>query len=136
MKEFIVSLVLIPILLYFPAQNILDNLNNVKINALNSIVQKHAQVARYDGYFKDANIIQMKDEIHRAIYIDISEIQFTGTTVAKYRTDAFDSRELITYEVTVPLKKVIAMPTIWGMSEADNRKEYTIKNAVASELLP
>lgn len=136
MKDFLVMLALIPILLYFPAQFTADEINDKKIVAYNNIISKHAQVARAEGCFTADNINSLKQELSNALYIDVSEIRFEGTTTQKYRTDAFDNRQMLSYKVSVPVKRIIAMPKLWGMTDGNNKVDYSVSGEVATELLP
>ncbi|HBR03119.1 MAG TPA: hypothetical protein DD738_10940 [Ruminiclostridium sp.] len=62
------------------------------------------------------------------IYIDV-------TTTPKYRTDVYDSREAIYYDIRIPVRKIIAAPGLFGISEADNQYMTTKTGLVLSEVL-
>lgn len=135
MKEFIVGISVLLILMFFPLQWVLNQVNHYKIQSVNNIVHNSAQRARIDGYFKESNINEMKGELASALTIDESRIEVNVTTTPKYRFDSFDHREMISYEIIVPIDSVMAMNRFFGISDMDNRFEYTIKGEVPSELL-
>lgn len=135
MKEFIVIIALFPILMWFPTQDAVQQINHSKIIAYNAIVDKHAQAARIDGCFTASNISSLKKELSNALYLNESDIQFTGTTSPIYRTDAFNNANMIHFKVSVPIDKFLAMNGFWGVSDNNNVINYSIENEVASELL-
>jgi len=136
LKQFIIALALFLILLFFPAQFMLDDLNHKRVRAFDTIVQQSVQAARKEGYFTDENIDALRNKLASVFYINGSEIVINCTTTPKYRTKSFNPTELIYYEVSVPIKSIIAMRSFFNMSEADNQYTYTLKGYVASERLP
>lgn len=135
MKEFIVGISVLLILMFFPLQWVLNQVNHYKIQSVNNIVHNAAQKARTDGYFKEYNINEMKINIASALSIDEGRIEVNVTTTPKYRFDSFDQREMITYEIIVPIDSIMAMNSFFGISDEKNKFEYTIKGEVPSELL-
>lgn len=135
MKEFIVGISVLLILMFFPLQWVLNQVNHYKIQSVNNIVHNSAQKARIDGYFKESTINEMKSNLANALAIDESRIEVNVTTTPKYRFDSFDYREMIAYEVIVPIDSVMAMNRLFGITDEDNRYQYTVKGEVPSELL-
>lgn len=135
MKTFIVASGAIILLIFFPLQFVIEQVNHYKMNTVNNIVHKHAQQARTDGYFTDENIEELKNEIAAALKIGVGQVSFEGTQIPQYRFDAFDEREMIAYKVTIPIDRVIAMNRFWGISDAENELDYTVEGQVPSELL-
>lgn len=135
MKEFIMGFAVFIVLMFFPLQWTLNQINHYKIQTVNNIVHSAAQKARTDGYFKDYNINDMRADIAQALYINDGDIVVNVTTTPKYRFDSFDEREMIKYEIKIPIDKVIAMHRFFGIDEADNKFDYVIKGEVPSELL-
>lgn len=135
MKEFIVGISVLLILMFFPLQWVLNQVNHYKIQSVNNIVHNAAQKARIDGYFKESTINEMRSNLASALAIDESRIEINVTTTPKYRFDSFDQREMIAYEVIVPIDSIMAMNRLFGITDADNRYEYTVKGEVPSELL-
>lgn len=137
MKTFIVTLAVVALLLVFPLQNVLDIVNGYRINRFDDIVHRSAQMARLDGYFTETNIDELKSNIIGNFPgIGEDDIVLNLETNLKVRTDVFDERELIHYEISVPIKKVIAAGLFLGIPESENMVVYTKKGYVLSEVLP
>lgn len=135
MKEFIVGSVIFLLLMFFPLQWMMNQINHYKIQSVNNIVHVAAQKARIEGSFKQENIDEMKAKIADALSIDESDIHINVTKTPKYRFDQFQVDEMIEYEIGIPIKQVIAMHHFFGIDENANQFEYIVKGAVASELL-
>lgn len=135
MKSFIVAAGLIILLMFFPVQYALQQVNHNYMTHIDQIVNKAAQQARRDGYFTPENIQWIKDEISQLMHINTDEISITATTTPKYRFVGFDAVESIHYDVRVPIKRLIAMPSFWGIDDIDNRLEYPVIGVVMSEVL-
>jgi hypothetical protein len=99
------------------------------------IVHVYAQKARTDGYFTAANIASMKSELSQVLQVGADEIIVIADQTPKYRFDSFDQREMIHYEVRIPIKKIMAMAGSFGITDAQNSTMYPIKGAVPSEVL-
>lgn len=124
------------VLIFFPLQYVVNQINHTRLLTVNNIVHIHAQKARTDGYFTPENIEEMKQEIKNIFpALNDTEISIMVTTTPKYRFNEFDLTEMINYEVTVPIKKIIAMHQFYNISDSENQFNYTIKGAVQSELL-
>jgi uncharacterized protein YkvS len=136
MKTFIVTIASLLILMIFPMQNVMDIVNNHKIERLDEVVYVACQKARTDGRFTDSNIMELKNNI-LAIFKDVSEEEITidVTTTMKYKRFEFDDRETINYRIVVPIKKIINVNKILGISDERNRADYEIKGYVLSEAL-
>ena len=135
MKEFIVGISVFLVLMFFPTQWILSQINHYKIQSVTNITHNAAQKARIDGYFKEETINQMTNDIATVLSVDESKIKVEVTTTPKYRLDNFDQREMISYEIRIPISRVIAMNSFLGIKNEDNQFEYVIKGEVTSELL-
>lgn len=129
-------LAIMPMLLFFPYQNMVDNLNAKRERAFDNIVQQHVQRARLEGYFTNANITELRSKLVSVFYINESEITINVTTTPKYRTVNFDENELINYDISAPLKKVYVMQSYWGFTDTQNTRNNRIQGEVASERLP
>ncbi|MCP1312080.1 hypothetical protein [Paenibacillus tyrfis] len=134
MKEFIIMSGMIMLLMFFPVQYVLNSTNHYNMQTVNEIVHKAAQKARTDGYFTTDNINTMKADIAAKLHVDQSEISVTATTTPKYRMNAFDQREMIYYEVKVPIKRILALSRFFGVTDEANKTDYILKDAVASEV--
>ncbi|WP_206457884.1 hypothetical protein [Anaerovorax sp. IOR16] len=135
MHELIAFLICIPLLLSFVPQYSLQMKNNRNMDRVDTIVNSAKEEARQAGYFTDENITHMVDEIVELGFTE-DEVIVNVTKVPKYRTETFDSRELIEYEVGVPIEKKIAANQLFGISDEENKGTYYTRGAVTSEKLP
>ncbi|MBC8386608.1 MAG: hypothetical protein H8E13_00960 [Actinobacteria bacterium] len=136
MKTFIVTVAAIVLLMVFPMQNVQDIVNSHKIERFDEIVYSATQKARTDGRFTSSNISEMKGKILE-VFPEVAEDELiiNVTTLLKYKKFEFDSREAINYEIGVPIKKIVSLNRIIGITDADNRTDYIIKGYVLSEVL-
>ncbi|MGD9677611.1 MAG: hypothetical protein AB7V16_04465 [Vulcanibacillus sp.] len=135
MKEYIVGIAIFVILMFFPLQWTINQVNHYKIQTVNNFVHNAAQKARTDGYFKEYNINELRMGIAVALDINQTQVRVNVTTTPKYRLDSFDIREMIQYEIGVPIEEVIAMQSFLGIEDEINGYEYIVKGEVPSELL-
>ena len=136
MKTFIVTIAAVVILMVFPMQNVQDIVNSHKIERFDEIVYTATQKARTDGCFTSSNISEMRDRILE-VFPEVTEDELivNVTTDMKYKKFEFDSREVISYEIGVPIKKIVSLNNILGIADKDNRTDYIIKGHVLSEVL-
>ncbi len=135
MKELVAFLICIPLLAPYMSQYTIQIVNDTQMDRVETIVNTAKEQARQEGYFTNSIIGNMTAEIKKAGF-DEDEITVNVTTVPKYRTETFDERELIEYEVGVKIKKKIAANRLFGISDEDNQGIFTVRGAVASERLP
>jgi hypothetical protein len=124
-------LILMNLFLQFPQ----DEKNDYYISQSEIIINAAKEQAKQDGYFKDENIKEMTEQLAELLDVPGFEINVNVTTTPKYRTNQFDERELITYNIGIPIKKIIASNNFWGISDADNERIHTFKGSCASEKL-
>lgn len=124
------------LLIIFPLQTSLEIINEARVSRFSNIVYVATQTARTDGYFKQSNIDKLRDSLFKA-FPDLteSEIYIDVTTTPKYRTDVFDNREAIYYDIRIPVRRIIAAPGLFGISEADNQYMTKKIGFVLSEVL-
>lgn len=134
MKDFIILTALIVILMFFPLQYVVNQKNHNHMEATNDIVLKAAQKARTDGYFTADNIQWMVNEISSKLAIDPSEIIVDVTTTPKYRMNDFDDREMIAYDVRIPIRRLIALNQVFAIPDSENQMVYPVTGEVASEV--
>ncbi len=135
MKEFVAFMICITLLAPFMSQYTVQMVNDSRMDRVEAIVTTAKEQARKDGYFTESIISNMVSEIKEAGFKE-DEITVKVTTVPKYRTDFFDERELINYEVGVKINKKISANKMFGISDKENQGVYMVKGAVASERLP
>jgi len=134
MKTFIVTIAAVILLMVFPLQNVQDIVNSHKIERFDEIVYSACQKARTDGRFTEFNISQLKSDI-LAEFPDVSEdeIVMDVTTSMKYKRFEFDAREVISYRIGIPIKKVVNLGKFLGIEDEDNRVSYIMEGYVLSE---
>lgn len=136
MENFIAAIVVLPFLLFFPIQYGVEAVNHAHITHFEAIAESTKEEAKQEGYFTPQIIDKLKQSVMDSYKnLSPSDIEITATTVPRYRTDQFDQRELITYDISIPIDKIIAGNELFGISDADNRGRYHIKGSIASELL-
>jgi len=135
-KTFIVTIAAIVLLMVFPMQNVQDIVNSHKIERFDEIVYSATQKARTDGRFTSSNISDMRGKI-LSVFPEVGgdELIINVTTSVKYKKFEFDSRELINYEIGVPIKKIVSLNRILGIADGDNRTVYIMSGYVLSEVL-
>lgn len=136
MKGFIVTFASLLLLIVFPLQNIVDTMNHYRIGVLLDIIHVSKETARIDGRFTTDNINELKNSIMKA-FPDISESDITidVETSIKYKTDTFDMREAIYYNISVPIEKIVAANRLFGIPDEINRYYYEKEGYVFSEVL-
>lgn len=136
MKNFLAGLAIILLLIVFPLQSVLEITNERRIQKFSDVVYEAAQTARLDGYFKQETIDKLKHDLLTS-FPDLSEgdIYINVTTTKKYRTYKFDERETINYDIRIPIRKIVAVPSYWGISDSDNKAMAERNSFVLSEVL-
>lgn len=137
MKVILAFFAVLIILVFVTFQPIVNQINHYRMSTAQNIVHNAAQRARTDGYFTTTNLNRMVTELTTAFPninpgdIDIVE----ATSVPKYRVDSFDQREMILYDIELPIDRILIMPGFFGLTEEQNKMTYAVKGEVASELL-
>ncbi len=123
------------LLIIFPLQNVLENINHSRISEFDLVVYNACQQARVKGYFTPEIISDIKTKLKDAFpALTDSDFVIVVTTTPKYRTDTYDNRERIEFDISVPIKKVIMASGLMGISDADNQYVHQQKGYVLSEL--
>jgi len=136
MKNFLAGLAIILLLIVFPLQSVLEISNERRLQRFSDIVYEAAQTARLDGYFKQDTIDKLKQNLlYEFPDLSESDIYINVTTTRKYRTYEFDERETINYDIRIPIRKIIAVPAFWGISDNDNKATAVRSGFVLSEVL-
>ena len=139
MKQLIVLLGVLPLLLIFMMQYTLDQKNSTAISLLQEQVYTAKEQAKQEGYFTPEIRQELRKNISRSLDIPEEEIIIEATETRKYRLNYFDEsgeRGIIHYEVSVPIKRLMAGTNLLGIDKEENTGVYTIKGTAASECLP
>lgn len=122
-------------------QTALEIVNEARVAKFSNIVYVSIQQARIDGYFTTENIQKMREDIENS-FPDLKNdpgsiiINLPGNNRRKYRGSSFDTTELIHYDISIPVRKIIAVPTLFGISADKNSYWLRKKGFVLSEVLP
>lgn len=137
MKDFLAGLAIVVLLIVFPLQSVLEISNERRIQRFSDIVYTATQTARLDGYFRKETIEKLKaDLVSEFPDLSDSEIYVNVTTTMKYRTQVFDEREAISYDIRIPVRKIVAVPAYWGITDDENSVTAKRSGFVLSEVLP
>lgn len=139
MKQLIVLLGVLPLLMIFLMQFMLDQQNNAAVSLLQEQVYTAKEQARQEGCFTPEIQNELRTSISAALDIPEDEIRIRATERRQYRLNYFDGRNgngLIQYEVSIPISRIMAGSRLLGISEEENQGMYTIKGTAASEYLP
>jgi hypothetical protein len=132
MNKYIALAIVLPFLLFFVLQYSLNiKITHIKDNA-SDIVTAACEQAKLEGYFTPEIIDKMKEDMER-IGIDTSRVIVDVTTTPKYRVDEYDSREMIEYKIGIPIDKMFAASSFFGLSDDDNKTIKYFYGKLASE---
>jgi len=137
MKNFLAGLAIVVLLIVFPLQSVLEISNERRMQRFSDVVYIATQTARLDGYFKQATIDKLKQDL-ASDFPDLADgdIYVNVTTTMKYRTSEFDEREAINYDIRIPIRKIVAVPAYWGISDSENQVTAKRAGFILSEVLP
>lgn len=135
MKSFISFSVIVIWLFFFPLQWVANQVNHNRMATVDDIVYTYAQQARSEGMFTTDNIDSMVQKISVETGVPVAEIIVSVDSGMKYRFNDFREREMISYSISIPVDKIIAMHQILGISDADNEMLYVVDGQVPSEVL-
>ncbi len=132
MNKYIALAIVLPLMLFFVLQYTL-NIKNTHIKDLSGdIVTAACEQAKQEGYFTEEIINNMKEDMER-IGVNPEQVIIEVTTTPKYRVDEFDSREMIEYKIGVPIDKMFAAASFFGLSNDDNKTVKYFVGELASE---
>lgn len=140
MKQFIVTLAAFLLLIAFPIQMMLDDINNIRASVAERIVESYAEKAKIEGCFTPELITDMQNALQENLKISglaASDIIVDCTTEVKYRASEFDMDNMIKYSVVIPLKgnSWVDMGVFAGLNGRSPR-QIAVKGFVPSEVLP
>jgi len=139
MKQFIVLAAILPLMLVFISQYVLDQKNSAVISTVQEIVYTAKEQAKQEGCFTDEIKNYIRDNISAALEIDGEEVLIDATETRQYRINYFEpgrERGLIHYSISVPIDRVMAGGSLFGIRDEDNTALYTVEGVTASERLP
>ena len=133
MHEYIAAILTLLLIIGFIPQNVVQQRNHIEIMKAEAVVEVAKEEAAQAGCFTNDIISEMLDSFEDA-GIDADDVVIGEmTTTPKYRKNSFDERELITYEIGIPIKKIVANNEFYGISDEDNGYIYWFTGEIASE---
>lgn len=137
MKDFLVLLACLPIAIALTLQISLNSVNQHDAVRVSKIVNAYAEEARFNGYFKDADIDEMKEEIAQALECETDDVLVSCTEKgdAKYKATTYSNNAKIEYRVEAPIKTVIAAGSLYGITDSENKGKIIKEGYVMSEKL-
>ena len=135
METYISLALVIVLLLSFIPQNIIQQNNHITIMNAEVIVESAKEKAAQEGCFTSSIISEMNEDFEK-VGINSSEVVYKDmTTKTKVRQDKYDVRELISYSIGIPIKKIIANNEFFGIPDEENEYLYWFTGVIASERL-
>ncbi|MDR0519880.1 MAG: hypothetical protein LBG82_07545 [Clostridiales Family XIII bacterium] len=130
MKQFIVLLAILPLTLGLIMQMGLAQSNFSRIAAAESIVRGNAAPAAADaGGFTSDILAAMVLRLESACGIPPSDVAIDADSKA-------GADGTISYRVSVPIRRLVAAPGIFGIDPKDNSAVYTIEGTVYRRMPP
>ena len=129
MKDLISLCAVLILLMTFPIQYALNTRNHYSISLMQKHVNNAKELSRVEGYFTDQIVSDLKASISEDLSIDDEDVVVNATKMTERKLKG----ELMHYQVTVPINQIIASNIFWGISDENNRGEYTIDSYAVSE---
>ncbi len=145
MKQFLVLLAILPFMLLFFAQFVLDQTNSSRMAIVNDYVYTAKEEAKQAGGFTAKIQNNLRNRLAESLGIDAGSIAIISNSTIEGQiqrmtkacvSDAEWKTHLIHYVVTVPIGNIMAGGEFMGIKAKDNIYNYTIEAYTASEYLP
>lgn len=139
MKQLIVLAAVLPLLMVFLSQVVLDQKNSIAIGILQEMVYTAREEAKQEGCFTPKIQTTLRENIGQRLSIPEEDVIIEATETRQYRVNYYDGesrRGLIDYQVSVPIAPLMAGPKLFGISTSDNKSLFTVSGSTASERLP
>lgn len=129
MKDLISLCAVFLLLMTFPIQYALNTKNHYSISLMQKHVNNAKELSRLEGYFTDQIMSDLKSAIADDFDIEEEDVVVLATPISERKSRG----ELMHYRVSVPINRIIASNVFWGITEDENRGEYTIDSYAVSE---
>ncbi len=137
MKQLIVTVAVFILLMAVIIQIPLEMLNYERRQAVMFYVNNAKEKAKQEGCYTEAILNQLKKDINEnkklGITITDKDIEATRENDIKYRLDKFKEAELIKLKIRIPIDKIIAAASFFGLD--DSKRYYIIEIVTTSEKL-
>ena len=135
MKQFLVLLAVFPIMLAFMLQFTVQQNMDYRIQRINQAVENSCEQAKAEGFFSQDNLRKLRCTVSDVTSCAEENIRIETSEEVKYRTGGYDTREMISFYMSVPLEGIAAMPALFGISREENQMLYVLENEFPSERL-
>ncbi len=137
MKQLIVTIAIFILLMAVIIQIPLELLNYERKQAIMFYVNNAKEKAKQEGCYTEEILNQLIKDINEnkklGITITDKDIEATREDDIKYRLDKFKEGELIKLKISIPIDKVIAAASFFGLD--DTKRYYIIEVVTTSEKL-
>ncbi len=138
MKQMIILMAVLPILLVFVLQFSVQEQRRYEIARGEALLAVSIEKAKMEGGFTLTNKSQLLGDLAKLFQVTRDEIQMDTSSSVKYRQNSAEGigdRGEIPYKIIIPIKKVMAGASLFGISEEENRGQYVMEGTFASERL-
>ncbi len=132
MKQLIVAMAVLPILIVFMVQFMLDQKNQQIIGAVQSCTYAAKERAKQEGCFTPQMIEDLKRDISDRTGLNMEAIECQGDSEVKSRFSEGEDR-FIYYKVKVKIKGIMAGAGLFSSGKGEDSMEYVIDSFTASE---
>lgn len=135
MKQFIVFLAIFPLMMAFILQFTLQQNMDYRLELVNQAVYDAKEAAKSDGYFPEDKVESLRNNLASIVDCDPAEVKIEVSEDIKYRKNQYDEREMISCNISLPVGKIMAFSSMFGIEDDDNRAVYSIRDEFPSERL-
>lgn len=122
-------IVIIPYFVQYP----LEVYNSSMTEAFDAYVHTAVEEAQLEGRFTPEILSELETKLQNKFDVKPGDLVIRVETKTKYRMNAFDERELITYKFAMPYHKIVALAGFFGISDAENTGYRVIEGSAPSE---
>lgn len=130
MGKYLVGMVLLLFQTLIFYQGYLQMSTNYTKQSINTIVESHAQIARFKGQFTPEIKQSLEDNLKKLKKVDIDNVEYKLTETLVCTRNQFTPEQEITYEIIIPIKNVNSKL----FSGADKDLLYPQRGSVTSEM--
>jgi hypothetical protein len=124
MKQFIVMVAILPLLMVFIMQYGIDQTNHSRQLRFEETVHNAKLVAEREGGFDAELRADLIAGVARIYGVPQAEV------FAYFNTETQGDRTYFTYQISAPIKKIIAGNKLFGISDRENMGRYTLEGKV------
>ena len=122
MKQFIVLSAVLPIMMIFVMQAVLDQKSSYSIRIANDIVNAAKEEAKQEGSFTPQIMDKLRGNLSVALGVPPNEVS----------ASCWEDSGYLYYRVLVPIKNVVAGNKLLGIKDEENQYMYVIDSYMKS----